>query len=158
MNRRTLLAATPALLATPALAQPAWPNAGPIRVICPWPPGAANDALARLFAQKLNERLGANAVVENRTGGAGLIGTTAVLQAAPDGYTFLASATNTAVMPLVLRGATFDPERDLEVFARTARAPRWVRPGTWPPSSSTAAPRRGWNSSPIAARSPPSPT
>jgi len=94
-----------------------------LRVICPWPPGAANDALARLAAQRLNEKLGANAVVENRTGGAGLIGTNAVLQAAPDGFTLLASAFNTAVMPMVLRGATFDPERDLEVMARTARAP-----------------------------------
>ncbi len=127
MNRRHLLATTAgglAALAAPAIqAQEAWPRARPIRVICPWPPGAANDALARLTAARLQEKLGATAVVENRTGGAGLIGTNAVLQAAPDGYTLLASAFNTAVMPLVLRGANFDPQRDLEVMARTAAAP-----------------------------------
>lgn len=111
------------LLAAPALAQPGWPHARPVRVICPWPPGAANDALARLLAQRIQEKFGASAVVENRTGGAGLVGTNAVLQAAPDGYTLLASAFNTAVMPLVLRGAQFDPERDLEVMVRHAAAP-----------------------------------
>ncbi len=111
------------LLAAPALAQPGWPHARPVRVICPWPPGAANDALARLLAQSISQKFGTQAVVENRTGGAGLVGTNAVLQAAPDGYTLLASAFNTAVMPLVLRGATFDPERDLEVMVRHARAP-----------------------------------
>lgn len=124
MRRRELTAMALGLLAAPAVhAQGAWPQGRPIRVICPWPPGAANDMLARLLAQRLQEKLGATAVVENRTGGAGLIGTNAVLQAAPDGYTLLASAFNTAVMPLVLRGATFDPQRDLEVMARTARAP-----------------------------------
>lgn len=124
MRRRGFLAACAAAMATPAVrAQGAWPSGRPIRVICPWPPGAANDALARLLAARLQERLGATAVVENRVGGAGLVGTNAVLQAAPDGYTLLASAFNTAVMPLVLRSATFDPERDLEVMARTARAP-----------------------------------
>jgi tripartite-type tricarboxylate transporter receptor subunit TctC len=128
MNRRHLLSTAAAgslgLLAAPAIqAQEAWPRGRPIRVICPWPPGAANDALARLLAQKLQEKLGATAVAENRTGGAGLVGTNAVLQAAPDGFTLLASAFNTAVMPLVLRGATFDPQRDLEVMARTAQAP-----------------------------------
>ena len=128
MRRRQLLTAAAAggfgLLAAPAIqAQGAWPQGRPIRVICPWPPGAANDALARLLGQKLQEKLGATAVVENRTGGAGLIGTNAVLQAPPDGFTLLASAFNTAVMPLVLRGANFDPQRDLEVVARTARAP-----------------------------------
>lgn len=128
MNRRQLLAAATAagagVLASPTVrAQPAWPQGKPIRVIVPWPPGAANDTLGRLFAARLSEELGATAVVENRTGGAGLIGTNAVLQAPPDGYTILASAFNTAVMPLVLRGANFDPQRDLEVMARTARAP-----------------------------------
>lgn len=128
MRRRSMLTAGAAtafgLLPVPALrAQGSWPLGRPIRVICPWPPGAANDMLARLTAQRLQEKLGATAVVENRTGGAGLIGTNAVLQAPPDGYTLLASAFNTAVMPLVLRNATFDPQTDLEVMARTAQAP-----------------------------------
>jgi tripartite-type tricarboxylate transporter receptor subunit TctC len=125
MKRRTLLGTAAAgLLAAPAVqAQDAWPRGRVIRVICPWPPGAANDALARLLGQKLQEKLGATTVVENRVGGAGLIGTNAVLQAAPDGFTLLASAFNTAVMPLVLKGANFDPQRDLEVVARTAQAP-----------------------------------
>ena len=118
MRTTTAAAAAGALLAAPAVrAQGAWPTGKPIRVICPWPPGAANDALARLLAQQLQEKLGATAVVENRTGGAGLVGTNAVLQAAPDGYTLLASAFNTAVMPLVLKGANFDPQR----FWKTSR-------------------------------------
>jgi tripartite-type tricarboxylate transporter receptor subunit TctC len=128
MRRRTFIkgagAAVAGLIARPAIAQGAWPQPGrTIRVIVPWPPGAANDALGRLLAQRLQDKLGATTVVENRVGGAGLIGTSAVIQAAPDGYTLLASAFNTAVMPQVLKGATFDPETDLEVIARTARAP-----------------------------------
>ena len=124
MQRRQIIAAGFGLLAVPAVqAQEEWPRGKALRVICPWPPGAANDALARLLAQKLNEKLGAQAVVENRTGGAGLIGTNAVLQAQPDGYTLLASAFNTAVMPLVLKGAQFDPQKDLEVLGRWAQAP-----------------------------------
>ncbi len=126
MKRRLLIAGTAGLLAAPAVSAQtaAWPQHGrPVRVIVPWPPGAANDALGRLLAQKLGDKLGATAVVENRTGGAGLVGTGAVLQAAPDGYTLLASAFNTAVMPRVLKGANFDPEKDLEVCARTAQAP-----------------------------------
>jgi tripartite-type tricarboxylate transporter receptor subunit TctC len=128
MKRRTLLAAGAAggfgMLGAPAIqAQGSWPHGRPIRVVCPWPPGAANDMLARLTAARLQEKLGAVAVAENRTGGAGLVGTREVLGAAPDGYTLLASAFNTAVMPLVLRGANFDPQTDLEVCARTAAAP-----------------------------------
>jgi tripartite-type tricarboxylate transporter receptor subunit TctC len=129
MRRRTFLkAAGAAALSTinaPAvLAQGTWPQPGrTVKVIVPWPPGAANDALGRLLAQKLQEKFNASTVVENRTGGAGLIGTNAVIQAPPDGYTLLASAFNTAVMPMVIKGATFDPEVDLDVMARTAVAP-----------------------------------
>jgi tripartite-type tricarboxylate transporter receptor subunit TctC len=123
-SRRAVLAAAAGALAAPAVhAEEPWPRGRQLRVIVPWPPGAANDLLGRLFAQRLNEKLGANAIVENRTGGSGLVGTTAVIQAAPDGYTLLASAFNTAVMPLVLKAATFNPETDLTVMARTAAAP-----------------------------------
>ena len=52
-----------------------------------------------------------------------MIGTKAVLQSDPDGHTLLASAFNTAVMPLVLKSADFNPETDLTVIARTAVAP-----------------------------------
>src|SRR4051794_19651538 len=130
MHRRTFLkaaagAAAAGIVRAPAVhAQGAWPVPGrTIKVIVPWPPGAANDALGRLLAKKLQERFGASAVVENRSGGSGLIGTNAVIQAEPNGYTLLASAFNTIVMPMVMKGATFDPQVDLEVMARTAVAP-----------------------------------
>jgi tripartite-type tricarboxylate transporter receptor subunit TctC len=128
MNRRELIkgAATVATAAIckPAIAQAAWPARGrTVKVIVPWPPGAANDALGRLVAQRMQEKFGVAAIVENRTGGSGLIGTKYVIDAEPDGYTFLASAFNTAVMPLVLKSAEFNPETDLEVVARTGIAP-----------------------------------
>jgi tripartite-type tricarboxylate transporter receptor subunit TctC len=130
MLRRTFLKVAAGATALGAIkvpsvrAQDAWPQPGrTVKVVVPWPPGAANDALGRLLAQKLQEKFGATTVVENRTGGSGLVGTNAVIQAAPDGYTLLASAFNTAVMPMVIKGATFDPEVDLEVMARTAIAP-----------------------------------
>ena len=128
MQRRRILAGigglAAATLAAPRLqAQAGWPQGRPIRVICPTPPGAANDLLARLLAQQLQDKLGATAVVENRPGGSALLGTSLVLQAPPDGFTLLASTFNTAVMPLVLKGATFDPETDLAAMGRTAQAP-----------------------------------
>ncbi len=134
MKRRDLLklaggAAAYATLGAPAIAQGAgpqkdWPQKDKtVKVIVPFPPGAANDALGRLLAERLQAKFGCTAVVENRVGGAGLIGTKAVIQAEPDGYTLLASAFNTAVMPIVLKAADFNPEVDLEVVARTAVAP-----------------------------------
>ena len=105
-------------------AQTTWPDKSKtLRVIVPWPPGAANDALGRLVAQRLADVLGATSITENRVGGAGTVGTNAVIQSPPDGYTLLASAFNTAVMPKVLKAATFDPLVDVEAVARTAVAP-----------------------------------
>ena len=129
LKRRDLLklaggAAAYATLGAPAIAQGVWPQKDKtVKVIVPFPPGAANDALGRLLAERLQAKFGCTAVVENRVGGAGLIGTKAVIQAEPDGYTLLASAFNTAVMPMVLKAADFNPEVDLEVVARTAVAP-----------------------------------
>ncbi|MEA2878711.1 MAG: hypothetical protein QOF14_3907 [Hyphomicrobiales bacterium] len=124
MKRRTLLLSAAASLAAPAIrAQSAWPHGQPIRVIVPFPAGAANDAMGRLAAQRLQDKFGATVVVENRAGGSASIGTTAVLNAAPDGYTLLASAFNHIILNHAVKGVSFDPQADFETIGRTARAP-----------------------------------
>src|SRR5437762_12472203 len=123
MKRRTFLLGSTAALVAPALAQSAWPHGQPIRIIVPFPAGAANDAMGRLAAQRLQEKFGASVVVENRAGGSASIGTTAVLNAAPDGYTLLASAFNHIILNHAVKGVTFDPQADFETIGRTARAP-----------------------------------
>src|SRR5947199_10004544 len=104
MKRRTFLIGAAAALAAPARAQTAWPHGQPIRVIVPFPAGAANDAMGRLAAQRLQETFGATVVVENRAGGSASIGTTAVLNAAPDGYTLLSSAHISIILNLHVNG------------------------------------------------------
>src|SRR3954471_21443036 len=123
MKRRSFLIGSAAALAAPAIAQSAWPTGQPIRIIVPFPAGAANDAMGRLAGQRLQEKLGATVVVENRAGGSASIGTTAVLNAAPDGYTLLASAFNHIILNHAVKGVTFDPQADFETIGRTARAP-----------------------------------
>lgn len=125
LARRALLAGAAGLAATPAAlrAEAAWPREKQLHVIVPAPPGGVDDLLGRLLAERLNERLGANAAVQNRPGRAGLVGTSAVIQAAADGYTLLVSASDMAVLPLILKAATFDPEVDLTAMARMAAAP-----------------------------------
>jgi tripartite-type tricarboxylate transporter receptor subunit TctC len=124
MKRRTFLLSAAASLATPAIrAQSSWPHGQPIRVIVPFPAGAANDAMGRLAAQRLQEKFGATVVVENRAGGSASIGTTAVLNAAPDGYTLLASAFNHIILNHAVKSVSFDPQADFETIGRTARAP-----------------------------------
>jgi tripartite-type tricarboxylate transporter receptor subunit TctC len=82
-----LLVAAPAALA----AAPADPAAGypsrPIRMVVPFPPGAASDFLARTVGQKLGELYGQQIVVDNRPGAGGIVGSTILSKAAPDGYT-----------------------------------------------------------------------
>ncbi|MCS6933118.1 MAG: tripartite tricarboxylate transporter substrate-binding protein [Acetobacteraceae bacterium] len=102
-TRRALLAA-PALLACSAAAQPRFPER-PIRLVVPFPPGGTTDVLARAIAARWAEPpLSAQTVVENRAGGAGVIGTEAVARAAPDGHTLVLGnnqthATNAALIP-----------------------------------------------------------
>lgn len=59
----------------------------PVRVIVPYAAGGASDIIARLVAQAMSERLGQSLFVDNRGGGASMIGTQAIANAAPDGYT-----------------------------------------------------------------------
>lgn len=123
MQRRYLLAgAAGAIVARPALAQGAWPSRT-IRMIVPYTPGAATDAMARLAAQKLQEKLGVTVVVENRPGANGAVGSQAVLQSPADGYTIMGSASIHPMARHVMKAAPYDPVADFIPVARTARGP-----------------------------------
>jgi len=80
-------AAAFALAALPATAQE-WPSR-PIKLIVPFAPGGSADVFGRFLAQRLQETLGQNVVVENRPGGGAIVGTDAAARSAPDGYTLL---------------------------------------------------------------------
>jgi tripartite-type tricarboxylate transporter receptor subunit TctC len=126
MQRRDLLlGAAAAGLAAPSAvrAQGAgWPSRT-IRLIVPFTPGGSTDAMARIAAQKLQERLGQTVVVENRPGGNGTVGGIAVAQAAPDGYTLCSSASIQVMARWVMREPGYDPLRDLVPVARMGQGP-----------------------------------
>lgn len=70
-------------------AQSAWPKVRHVQLVVPYSAGGSLDATARLLAQKLSDRWGHSVTVENVTGAGGAIGMQKVIQAAPDGHTFL---------------------------------------------------------------------
>jgi len=94
-----------------------WPNK-PVRVIVAYAAGGANDLLGRVFAEQLSRTFGQQFVVENRTGGSGLIGTEAVARAAPDGYTLqIAGMPSHVLAPAMNKNANVDPIRDFTHIA-----------------------------------------
>ena len=84
---RTLIALLLAL-AGPALAQQAYP-AKPLRIIVPAAPGGTTDIATRAIADKMTHDLGQPILIENKAGAGGIIGTQALVTAAPDGYTLM---------------------------------------------------------------------
>jgi tripartite-type tricarboxylate transporter receptor subunit TctC len=88
MQRRTLLRATPALLAAPALAQSPYPNK-PIRYIVPVAPGGGSDFVGRTVTERWGQALKQTIVVDNQSGGGGTVACQATARAAPDGYTLM---------------------------------------------------------------------
>ena len=109
----------------------------PIRIIVPFAAGAGTDAVARFTAQKLEEQLKQAVIVDNRVGASGAIGTQAVANAAPDGYTllFVASPFTTvaAATPTI---ANYDPVRQFAPIALIAAGPLvWIANAQAPFSS-----------------------
>ena len=97
----------------PALAQaPSYPNKS-IKMVVPYPPGGNADITARTVAKKMAEGLGVAVVIENKPGANGMIGTEAVANAAPDGYTLLLDASGPLVInPVLYTKVPYDPLRD----------------------------------------------
>ena len=129
MRRRDFLVAAGLAPIMSTLAAPAvwaqggtWPNR-PIRMIVPYTPGAATDAMARLAALKMQEKLGVSVVVENRPGGSGTLGGQQLLQAPADGYTIMGSASIHPMARYVMKAVPYDPVGDFLPLARTARGP-----------------------------------
>ena len=84
-----------------------------IKIVVPFSAGGPVDSLARVMVQHLQERLGQNIIIENRTGGGTTIGAKAVAAAAPDGYTLLFLGPNLAYYPALFPDLDFDPPKSL---------------------------------------------
>src|SRR5258707_2979141 len=84
-----------------------------VTLVVPYPPGGGVDAMARVVADRLSAALGQQVVVDNRGGGSGLVGTRAVVKAAPDGYTLLLGHTGSiSINPSPYANARFDPRKE----------------------------------------------
>jgi tripartite-type tricarboxylate transporter receptor subunit TctC len=120
MNVRRMM--TLVVVAAAALWQaPAQAQDQPIRIIFPFAAGGSGDALARMVAEKMHAALGRSVIVENRTGGAGRIGASAVAKAAPDGGTVLLSPiAPVAVYQHVYQDLGYDPINDLAPLSQLA--------------------------------------
>jgi tripartite-type tricarboxylate transporter receptor subunit TctC len=108
-----------AALSTPALAE--YPDR-PIRFIVPYAPGGSTDLMGRVAAGALERELKVPVVVENRTGGGGLIGLTAIAKSAPDGYT-IGLGGGLTLFPFTVKDMPFDPLKDLTYLSVSHTVP-----------------------------------
>ena len=118
LPRRHWLIGSAAIAASlPALS---W-GASPIRLLVGFPPGGGTDAIARLLADKLKDRLGAPVVVENRPGAGGQIAARALKAAPADGTTlFLTHDHTISILPQVVKNPGFAPDEDFVPVAGIA--------------------------------------
>ena len=128
VTRRKLMTTAAGFAAAPSLilstaARAAWPTDKPIRVVVPNPPGGATDIMARLISPPLAEALGTSVYVENKGGGGGNIGISAVQKSEPDGYTLLAASGGAVTLNPLVQKTPYDPERDLAPVAMIGLSP-----------------------------------
>ena len=121
---KRIVAAIGLLCAAPALAAAqGFPNK-PIKLICPFPAGGGTDLIARFVAKHLGDRLGQNVIVDNRGGANGAIGTQALMQAEPDGYTIgVISDGPMIINPILYERNPYHPLRDFVPVAMINRFP-----------------------------------
>ena len=113
-----------ALLCAPVLAtaQDAWPSKT-IRIIAPVQPGGGVDLVARLVADRLGKVLGQSIIVDNMSGGGGIVGSLAAARAAPDGYTLMVGYVGTHGTNPALRKLPYDAIKDFTPIAMVGGTP-----------------------------------
>ena len=96
----------------------------PVKIVVPFPAGGSNDIIARILAQKLNERTGQSFLIENRGGAGGNIGADAVATSEPDGYTLLLTAPPPLTINATLyKTLPYDPAKAFAPVALIASVP-----------------------------------
>lgn len=133
MNSRRSILFVSALLALGALgaagaaqAQAAYPGKS-IRLVVPNPAGGLPDTVARLFAQRLGERLGQPVVVDNKPGANGVVAAQALATAPADGYTYLVTdGSMFSINPAIYKNLSYDYRRDFLPVSLAARAPLYL--------------------------------
>jgi tripartite-type tricarboxylate transporter receptor subunit TctC len=122
MNRREFIAGSLALTAA-AKAAPVWAQSGPLtKIVFPFAAGGSGDMLCRQLAEYLPAALDRRFIVENRTGGDGLIGIRSVKTAAPDTTTILVTTGPTMyLLPMVENEPSFDSAKDFVPVSQLTR-------------------------------------
>ena len=126
LPRRTFLHLAAGAAALPAASRFAWAQiypTKPVRIIVGYPPGGANDTVARLLAQGLAERLGQPFIVENRPGAGNNIATEVVVRAPADGYTLLLADSANAINATLYAKLNFNFIRDIAPVASIMDVP-----------------------------------
>ncbi len=115
-------------LATPLMAQAqgAYPNK-PIKFVVPYSPGGLPDTVARIFAQRLGDKLGQSVVVDNRPGANGVVAAQVLATSPKDGYTFLVTdGSMFSINPAIYKNLGYDFKRDFVPVSLAARAPLYL--------------------------------
>jgi len=103
-----------------------WPKQ-PVHLVLPFAAGGAADVVTRIVMAKVSQQTGQQFVVDNRTGGSGIIGTEVVAWANPDGYTFLVGSPGTiAINPNFFDSLPYDVSKDFVPVVQIARFPQML--------------------------------
>lgn len=122
MNILRYCAAAALVCVTTLVAAQSYPDRS-VRIVVPYPPGGAVDAVTRKIAQRLTEQTGQTFYVENKAGAAGTIGAGEVARATPDGYTLMANDSTYSLLPHIFKKLPFDHAQALVPVSTFMTAP-----------------------------------